>query len=148
MQLDEILKLPQDTAGELLIEWSDDSWNDGPVLVKSNDGKPMQVAFGNRWLTIPPKGRRVNRTAAVGLVQDYGKFGKYYQMDQASGLRKSEWRSMAPKQKEMYASFEFNFRDQYLTHIPGPFDEDSFDALYEAPTPSPFEDEDDDITDE
>lgn len=136
--LDEILQRGEPARSQLLQAFNDDGFNDGPVLIRSNDGRPLTVGHNGREVLFPPKGRRVKRELAVNLLLDYGKGGKYYTMDVATGITRDQWKGMSAKQRESYAEHEqagFTFIERYLTHISDATD----DELDDEPAASPGE---------
>lgn len=131
MSLDDILQRGEPARYQLLQAFLDDADNDGNVLIRSNNGKPMRVGQNGREILFPPKGRRVARNAATVLIADYGLNGKYFGMDVATGITENGWKGMSKKQRDVYSEIEadFNFVKQYLTHIVDGPDDDGLGEL-------------------
>lgn len=119
LQLDEILEMSEPRKTNVLRQWLNtiDEKHMGQVLVKANRGSTFTATYRNRPVKVPPRGVRVDRRIAVELLNQYGKNGIYYGMDQETGMTPSRWRGMSPEQRERYDR-EPNFIDRYLTHIP------------------------------
>lgn len=135
--LDELLEIgPGDIRTAALQEFIDDADNDGNVLLKTNNKKTLIANLDGREYTFPPKGKRVNRRAAINLLLDYGRNGKYFGVDQATGMRRSQWLMMSEKQREPYRHMEpeFKFIDSYLTHAVDTFEDDEDVTEDDVPT--------------
>lgn len=80
--LDDILALKEPERTHALTEWVD---NGEPIILKAQRA-PWRVVHDGKVYNISAKGRTVDRRAAVYLLLKYGKNGKYYNVDQATGI--------------------------------------------------------------
>lgn len=94
----------------------------GQVLIKNIE--PGTVEYMVRGIKGPfivgPKGRRVNRTIALQLLQRYGEDGQYRHKDQRTGLRSDTWDAMDPEERERVwgkVSHNLHFHENYLIHV-------------------------------
>lgn len=131
--LEDLLRLPPSVKEEALEEYFSDETNGAKL--RTSDNKAMKVAYSGSWLTIPGNGRIVAKRIAAILLADYGPYGKYYKMDQATGMNRDVWASMNPKQRSesLYNEDDFAFTTQYLYHQIPKYDEDGLE-VFEEPT--------------
>ena|SRR5688572_22121825 len=120
--LQDILELDEPERTNVLQQWLEagnyDTKHDGTVLIGTPNRQTMTFTYQGEKYTVPPAGRRVTRENALRLLLLYGKTGRYYGRDQATGVQYGEEEMFTEEQQAWASKRTFNFITNYLVHRP------------------------------
>lgn len=134
MLLQDILAMPEPQRTYYLRAWveygnvGDDEG--GVIKIATSDRRPTTIPSGNKTLNISPKGKRVQRLAAIRLLMDFGLNGLHYGRDLATGMSRDDWETMQYQNPELanrYKNHRFQFNENYLIQVPIGADSDDED---------------------